>query len=302
VALIGIDVGGTKTLAVRAGPDGSVLDQRRVSTPQGSAGELIEALLGLVEELRDGDLAGLGVCLPGMVSGESGTLAFAPRPPLRQVPVRDLLAERTRLPVVVSNDANAATWAEHRIGAGAGHPDMLGLMAGTGLGCGVIVGGRLLQGANGFAAEVGTLVAGGHPYGRLEELASGSAIVRMGREAVDGGAGLLPPDDDSCSPDALTGSMVTEAARRGDSTARGILAAVGTSLGAGIAALVNVFDPSLVVVGGGAAAAGPLLLEPARAACAEHLYGAAERPPVEIVQAALEDEAGAVGAALLAAP
>lgn len=292
MTLMGVDVGGTKTLAVRVQANGEVIARRNVSTPQGSALELVDHVAALLTDLHDGSVAAWGVALPGMVDTGRGVLVYAPRPLLRSVPFRDMLAKRTGLRVHVHNDANAAAWAEYSIGAGVGDDNMLSVTVGTGVGCGAIVHGRLLGGAHGFAAEIGTMSVDGHA---LEDVASGTAIVRLAREACIKGSLRLRVDSS-----LITGQMVTAAARDGDVTARGILARVGTELGIGIATLVNILDPSLVVVSGGAAEAGHLLLDAARRSCSSVTYGQRERPPVRIVHAKLGSEASAVGAALLA--
>jgi glucokinase len=178
---------------------------------------------------------------------------------------------------------------------------------GTGIGGGIVTDGRIYRGAHGFAAEIGhIIVEPGGPAcgcgnrGCWEQVASGHAIERAGREAAEryphSGIARLAEG----VPARVTGSLVTRAAQDGDETARAILAKVGRRLGEGIAGLVNVLDPQVVVVGGGAAAAGDLLLDPARRAFASAVEAADFRPAVPIVPAELGNDAGVVGAAALA--
>lgn len=298
---IGIDVGGTKTAAFRVAAGGEILARRRRLTPYGSPEELVAMLAELVEELRTEEVVAVGVGLPGLVDSRTGALAFAPRPLLRDFPVRDLLTAAVRLPVVTENDADAAAWAEHRLGAGRGHDDMLLLAVGTGLGCGVITQGRRLKGARGFAVDVWhLLVERGNPA-CFGDLASGTALTALGREAAARYPTSLLASLAGGDPQCVTGELVTQAARDGDEAAIAVLRRAGDVLGMGIASLVTLFDPSIVVVGGGPSAAGQLLLGPARESYRRSLPVGPDRPGLQIVAARLGNEAAAIGAALLAA-
>lgn len=182
---------------------------------------------------------------------------------------------------------------------------MVMLTLGTGVGGGLVIGGRLVRGASGLGAELGHMVVceGGPPCpcgnrGCLEALASGTAIGRSARAALD--AGRLDGSSLRDVPD-LDGKAVTLAAQAGDAAAREILAEAGRWLGVGIASLINALDPEVVVVGGGAMQAGELLLGPARRSAAERVVGLQHRPTPPIVPATLGDDAGLIGAALLAA-
>jgi glucokinase len=226
----------------------------------------------------------------------------------RDLPLADRLREGFDLPVVVDNDGNAAAWGEHRFGAGRGASEMLMVTVGTGIGGGLVTGGRLFRGAHGFAAEIGHIIV--EPNGPLcgcgnrgcwEQVASGRAIGRMGRAAGAEHPESLLVELAGGDPASVHGPVVTEAARRGDPMAVEILSEVGRRLGEGIAGLVNVLDPELVVVGGGASQAGDLLLEPARRAFDASVEAVDHRPRVPLVAAALGNDAGAIGAADLAA-
>ncbi len=305
---IGIDVGGTKVLGVVADGHGRVLGESRHDTPATDARASAAAVVAVGGELRDAhpEVVAVGVGAAGMVTAD-GVMRFAPNVAWRELPLRDHVAAALGLPAVVDNDGNVAAWGEFRHGAGRGARDLLMVTVGTGIGGGIVSGGRLLRGANGFAGEIGHIIV--EPNGPLcgcgnrgcwEQVAAGRAIDRMGREAArehpESEITRLAGGD----PQAVTGSVVTSAARAGDPMAVMVLATVGRRLGEGIAALVNVLDPEVVVIGGGALAAGDLLLEPARAAYAEAVEGAGHRPPVPIVPALLGARAGAVGAAALA--
>jgi glucokinase len=184
---------------------------------------------------------------------------------------------------------------------------MLMVSVGTGIGGGIVLDGMLYRGANGFAAEIGHIVVEpGGPRcgcgndGCWEQVASGAAIMREGAAAVGRHPHSALTELAGGDPDGVTGEMVAMAAQRGDAVSRGIFVEVGHRLGVGIAGLVNVFDPDLVVVGGGASEAGELLLAPARNAFERSVEAPGHRPEVPIVQAALGNDAGAIGAAALA--
>jgi glucokinase len=307
---IGIDVGGTKIegLLVDVRADGRILERRRVDTPAQDAEASVRATVEVARSLaedRDGVRA-VGAGAAGLVDLE-GVMRFAPNIAFRDVPLAARLREATGLPVLVDNDANMAAWGEFRFGAGRHVEDMLLVTVGTGIGGGIVAGGKLFRGAHGFAAEIGHIIV--EPGGPLcgcgnlgcwEQVASGRAIGRKGREAARDHPRSLMVALASGDPEAVDGPIVTEAARREDPVARTILAEVGWRLGEGLAGLVNVLDPVLVVVGGGAAEAGELLLESARRGLREAVEGPDHRPEVPVVVAELGNDAGALGSAALA--
>ena len=177
---------------------------------------------------------------------------------------------------------------------------------GTGIGGGIVAGGRLFHGAHGFAAEIGHIVM--DPAGPLcgcgnrgcwEQFASGQAVVRAARAAVAARADSTITTASQGDPSRVTGGMVTQAARDGDAVSVAILAEVGHWLGVGIGGLVNILDPEIVLMAGGVAEAGDLVLEPARASYRDTVEAAEMRPDVPIVMAALGNHTGVVGAAAL---
>ncbi|HEY8338823.1 MAG TPA: ROK family protein [Egibacteraceae bacterium] len=305
----GVDIGGTKLAAGLVAADGSVLARARRSTPAQDAEALSALVADVVAELSAsaGGLRGLpvGVGAAGLVDLD-GVVRYAPNIAWADYPLRADLAERLGVPVVVENDANVAAWGEYRAGAGRdARQTMLMLTVGTGVGGGLVMGDRLMRGSNGLAAELGHVIVdeGGPPcpcgnLGCLEALASGTAIGRTAAEVLD--SGVVPEGSLLHELDELTGKSVTVAARAGDAAAVGVLERVGFWLGVGLASLVNAFDPEVIVVGGGAIEAGDLLLEPAREAFVQRVIGRRYRTLPPIRRAALGDDAGIVGAALLA--
>jgi glucokinase len=306
---IGIDVGGTKVLgvAVDSREPATVRAERRVPTPEGGEG-LVGALGELVAALTTdaGSPAAIGVGLPGLVD-RSGTLHVGPH--LRHItdlPLATLLAEETGLPAVVDNDANCHAVAEQKAGAAAGASEALVVTFGTGIGAGIITGGALLHGANGFAGEPGHMIVdpNGPPCpcgkrGCWEQFASGTGLGRLARDAAHAGrldaAVALAGGD----PDAIRGEHVTAAARLGDVAALGLLDELARWIGLGLANLANILDPGVIVMGGGLVEAADLLLPPVQKHFRSLVMAGDRRPPVPIVAAQLGEHAGAIGAALL---
>jgi glucokinase len=304
---IGLDVGGTKINAFRVARDGTVHERRTVATPADDPEATIASMIQVSLDLLTDDVVAVGVGAAGLVDAAQGVLRFAPNLAWRDLPIAARMRAALGLPCRLDNDANVAAWGEWRFGAGRGYRHMLLVALGTGIGGGIVAGRRLFRGAHGFAAEIGHVIV--EPDGPLcgcgnrgcwEQVASGHAIGRLGREAArehpDSALTFLAGGD----PDAVTGATVGHAAQEGDPMAIEILREVGRRLGEGIAGLVNILDPQVVVVGGGAVRAGDALLEPARERCAAAIEGAAYRPPVPIVEAVLGNDAGAIGAATLA--
>jgi glucokinase len=303
---IGIDLGGTKVAGVVMDGSGRIgrRDERR--TPGGDASAVMEAVHATVASLAgSSDAVAVGVGVAGMVDFRAGTVPFAPNLPFREEPVRDPVADRSGLPCVVDNDANVAAWGEFLFGAGRGTRHMLLVTVGTGIGGGLVWDGALYRGAHGFAAEIGhVIVEPGGPRcgcgneGCWEQVASGRALDRLGREEArrrpEGAIARLAEGE------PVRGHHVTAAAREGDLAAVRIVGEVGRRLGQGVAGLVNILDPEVVVIGGGVAEEGEILLEPARRAFVDAVEAPDHRPHVPLVPARLGNDAGAIGAAALA--
>jgi glucokinase len=243
----------------------------------------------------------------GFVSADRRSVYFAPNLRWGDEPVAVLLQKAIGLPVVVENDANAAAWAEFRFGAGRGAPDQLTVVLGTGIGGGLILDGELYRGGHGVAGEIGHvgLVRGGLPCpcgrrGCFEQYASGRALQRQARAAAAAGSAPSLLEAAGGDPEAVTGTMVTEQAEAGAQDALALLDDYADALGVGIASLVSVLDPGLVILGGGVSDAGEVLLGPVRAAVGREVAGGDRRPLTELRIAALGNDAGLIGAADLA--
>ncbi|MSZ76645.1 MAG: ROK family glucokinase, partial [Actinobacteria bacterium] len=278
---IGIDVGGTKILGGVVDESGAILEERRVESPATDVEAIEEAIAELVSGLKDGhDVTCVGVGAAGYIDKSRSVVMFAPNIAWRDVDLKAELEEQVGLPVVIENDANAAAWGEFRYGAGADVDDLLLVTVGTGVGGGLVLDGGLYRGAFGVGAEIGHLrvvpngiLCGCGNHGCFEQYASGSAMVREARAAASGGSLLARHllDLAGGDPQAITGPLITEAARAGDPFSIEQLADLGRWLGEGIASLTAVLDPAVVVIGGGVSEAGELLLSPIRNAFAAQL-------------------------------
>ncbi len=251
----------------------------------------------------------VGIGAAGFVAADRATVVFAPHLSWRDEPLEANLQRRVPVPISVDNDANAAAWAEWRFGAAQGDSHVVMVNLGTGIGGGMVLDGQIVRGRFGIAGEFGHMqvVPGGQRCecgnkGCWEQYASGNALVREARSMMTAGSPMATDllDRAGGDPTALTGPMITEAARDGDPTAKELLNEIGQWLGVGIANLAAAFDPGVFVIGGGVSAAGDLLLEPARTTFRRHLTGRGYRPEASIVAAALGNEAGLIGAADLA--
>jgi glucokinase len=311
---VGVDIGGTKVVAGVVTHEGEILDRVHRDTPHRSKNPdvvedtIVEAVLDLAERH---EIHAVGIGAAGFIDAERATVLFAPHLSWRNEPLRDAVSARLRLPVVVENDANAAVWAEWRFGAGRSESHLVCVNLGTGIGGAMIVNGALQRGRFGVAGEFGHMQV--VPDGRRcecgnrgcwEQYASGNVLVREARELAASGSPVAHALLERAGGDAtaITGPMVTEVAQAGDPAARELFEEVGRWLGVGMANLAAAVDPGTFVVGGGVSEAGDLLIVPAREAFARSLTGRRFRPEARIVQAALGNAAGLVGAADLARP
>ncbi|MBV8162468.1 MAG: ROK family protein [Acidimicrobiia bacterium] len=304
---VGVDVGGTKMLGVVLDGAGAVSGERRVRTPE-TADELIDAFCAAVEAYRsEGPVDAVGIGAPGLVD-RGGVLHMAPNlPRIRHLEIKARLEERLNVPVQVDNDATCAAWGERELGAGRGSDDVVVVTLGTGIGGGLVCGGRLYRGANGFAGEVGhiTVDPAGPPCpcggrGCWERFASGSALGRFGREAGEAGRATRVVELAGGDFHDVRGEHVAAAARVGDPEAIELMERFAWWVALGLANLTDAFDPETIVVGGGMLESADVFLERARVAFAELVLAGDVRPPVAIVPATLGERAGAIGAALVA--
>lgn len=297
---LGIDVGGTKLAVGLVDPQGSVVASDRVPTrdelgPEGLWLALRRLIDHVVTEAGNPQLVGIGVGCGGPMTWPDGAVSPLAITSWRDFPLRERLAETYGEPVRLINDAIALAVAEHWVGAAQGCEDFLGIVVSTGVGGGLVLGGRVLAGATGNAGHLGHVVVepDGSPchcgaQGCVEAIASGPALTRWAMEQ-----GWTPPGDLPSDAESLTA-----AAHAGDITALAALARAGSAIGVGLASAAALCDLELVVVGGGVSNAGALLLEPMRHAFRRHAgMGFVRRVAIE--ESGAGPEAGVVGAAAL---
>jgi len=305
---IGVDLGGTKMLlGVLDGDSKTVWESRERSGGEGED-ELVELLVREVEEARAerSGIETIGMGIPATIDHEKGLAVAAVNLPIEDLPIRDLVVERTGLPTFVDNDANVAALAEHLFGAARGTENAVMLTIGTGIGGGLILGGEIYRGSTGAGAELGHMAIqmdgpgcqGNCPNrGCVEAFASGTALGREGRAAAES-----VPDSTLgkllAAGEEVDGKAVTVAAQDGDETAIEVFDLVGSRLGVALASFANIFEPEVIVIGGGVIAAGDLLLEPARRELEARALRPMNRTPV--VPAELGEDAGMIGAAAMA--
>lgn len=301
---LGIDVGGTKCLGVILDDAGEVIEEQRRHTPKGPDA-IIATLAELARAMAPWDSIGIGV--PGLVT-RTGVLRAAPNlVDINNFEVGALLSAELATEVHVDNDGTCAAAAEWKTGAARGIDDFVMVTLGTGIGGGVIAGGALIRGANGFTGEIGHMVVDPDgppcPCGRRgcwERYASGSGLGRLAREAAVGRrlerVVMLAGGD----ADRVRGEDVQAAAREGDADALQVIDLFGRWVALGLVNLTNVLDPSMFVLGGGLAAGSDLYLGPIQKWLTALLYAPNLRPHPKLAFAQLGEHAGAVGAALLA--
>jgi glucokinase len=290
---VGVDVGGTKILAGVVTPEGEVLRRHERATPTASQDALLAELEAAVRELVDDKVTTVGFGLPSTIDQRAGRAVASVNIPLADVAFRDHMQDALGLPVGIDNDANAAGIAEWKVGAGRGMSDMIILTVGTGLGGGVISGGRPFRGADGAGAELGhvVIVHDGRPcqgactgHGHLEAYVSGSAATAAAREAF--------------GPSADAHRLV-RLANEGDANAKELLEEVARYLGSAIGSFVNVFAPRLVVLGGGfGVAAFDYLRGPAEEVARQEALEPM-RSDIRLAKAELGTAAGLIGAAFV---
>ena len=304
---VGIDIGGTKLVAAAVAGDGTILDRRRTTTPapRGDTSpdapeRLVATIADLAADLGPGLPVGVGVA--GIVT--QGRLEYSPNLAVEHLPLQEELQRRLAVDVVVANDATVAGWGEARAGGARGVDDLVMFTLGTGVGGALVLRGRPVFGTHGFAGELGHLIVaeGGRrcPCGNrgcVEAYSSGTAmgVLASERLATTAAHSLLRQRA------VVDGRAVTEAAHAGDALAIEVLEEAGFWLGVAIASTVNAFDPGLVLVGGGAApGAADWVVPAAAAAMSDRVMGRGHRELPSVALAALGDDAGMVGAALLA--
>ncbi|MGH7507815.1 MAG: ROK family protein [Longimicrobiales bacterium] len=315
--IIGVDLGGTN-ISVGAlpidGGNGDVLALRSVPTEAHRGAKfVVDRIVGLIGETRNevlarmggtaDDFAGVGIGSPGPLDRSTGTVINTPNLGWRNFPLRDLIANAAGLPATLDNDANCATYGDWWLGAGRNVDTLIGLTLGTGIGGGIVLNGEIFHGVSDAAGEIGhmTIDSTGRKckcgnYGCLEAYASGPAIALRAAEGIEAGAeSLLPALVDGRLED-ITAATVYEGVVLGDPYANEVMRETAKFLGAGVANLINILNPDMVVIAGGVTRAGDHIFVPLRAEIRRRAFKSAEEA-CQIVSGQLPGTAGLVGAA-----
>lgn len=287
-AVLAADLGGTKIAVARVEETGRITHELRAPTPPEGGTAVVDAIAGLLAKLLHGSVRGIGVAVPGLA--HPGGVVWAPNiPGWKRMPLARMLAERMGLPVVVDSDRNAFVTGEVWLGSAKGCRDVVFVMVGTGVGAGIISGGRLVRGHGELSGCAGWMAVreryqrGYESVGCLEYHAAGPAIARE--------ASLV-------FREPLNAREIVARARAGDAQAADLLAGAGHYLGLALANLVDILNPRMIVIGGGVASAGKLLLDPARRTMRQWAQPLAVKQ-ARVVRSTLGGRAGILGAARL---
>ncbi|HEX7243043.1 MAG TPA: ROK family protein [Longimicrobiaceae bacterium] len=313
--VVGVDLGGTNiVVGLLPLEGGEVLGLRSMPTDSVRGAKfVVDRIVGMVEHAiqevlaehggtRD-QVAGVGIGSPGPLDRGTGTVINTPNLGWRNFPLRDLISNAVHLPATLDNDANCATYGEWWLGAGRGTRALVGFTLGTGIGGGIVLDGEIYHGCSDVAGEIGhmTIDSNGRKckcgnYGCLEQYASGPAIALRAVEGIEAGAETVLVDMVGGKMDDITAATVYEATVQGDPYATEVMKDTAKFLGAGIASIINILNPEMVVIAGGVTRAGDTLFDPLRAEVRRRAFKSAQEC-CRIVPAELPGTAGVVGAA-----
>jgi glucokinase len=304
--VVAVDLGGTKIAAALVKSNGGISRRVVAHVDTASPTAPVNQIVGLTRDLvgkkkLNGHIKAVGIAVPGLVRRD-GTVWAPNLPGWRKMPLARRVEHALRVPVIVENDRNAAVLGETWRGAAKGKSDAIVLMLGTGIGAGILSGGRLIRGAHELSGCAGWMIVAdsfGHEarsVGQLESLAAGPAIARLAAKEMSA------PTDVSVEEAAskpLTAEQLAEAARRGDPIAIKVYSEAGRVLGCAVANLVSLFDPEIVVIGGGLAQASDLFLDDLRKSMKERAQPIAGKR-VGVITSRLGGDANLLGVAQLA--
>jgi glucokinase len=313
--VLGVDIGGTNVVVAAVPTEGGLPAALRSAPTRGERGpdagvqlisEMAETVISETLERHGGsrrDFSGVGIGCPGPLDLGEGVIVTTPNLGWDGYPIRAKVSEALGLPASLDNDANCATFGEWWQGAGAGVSSLVGITLGTGIGGGYIERGRILRGASGSALEIGhtTIDFTGRRcpcgnYGCLEAYASGPNIAARARDGLEAGYQSLLPELVDGDLDRITAATVYEAILKGDEYAKDVMTETARILGAGVANVVNLFNPQVIVIVGGVTRAGEHLFSPLRTEIRRRAFSSAV-DACRIVPGALPDTAGVIGAA-----
>ena len=313
--IVGVDIGGTNiVVGVIPMDGGEPVARHTLPTDAGGGSEsVVRKVAAMVEESiaetvsahggSRADVAGVGIGSPGPLDREHGVVINTPNLGWTNLPLRDLIGKAVDLPATLDNDANCATYGEWWLGAGRGVSNLVGVTLGTGIGGGIVLDGEIVHGTSDAAGEIGhmTIEFTGRKctcgnYGCLEAYCSGPNIAARAREGLEAGYESVPTELVDGQLDGITAATVYEAAVLNDPYANEVMAETAKILGAGVANIINVLNPQMVVIAGGVTRAGEHLFTPLRSEVRRRAFRSAY-DACRIVPAALPETAGMIGAA-----
>lgn len=315
--VLGVDLGGTNIVVGALpidGGSGEVLAARSVPTEAVRGAKfVVDRIVAMVQEAMqtvlaqhggtEADFAGVGIGSPGPLDRVTGTVINTPNLGWRNFPLRDLVANGAGLPATLDNDANCATYGEWWLGAGRNVDTLVGLTLGTGIGGGIVLDGEIFHGVSDAAGEIGhmSIDSTGRKckcgnYGCLEAYASGPAIALRAIEGLESGIESLLPALVDGRLDEITAATVYEAVVLGDPFANEVMRETAKFLGAGVANIINILNPEMIVISGGVTRAGDHLFVPLRAEVRRRSFKVSQEA-CQIVPATLSGLAGVIGAA-----
>jgi len=304
---IGVDIGGTKCAVVKADKSGVIIEKIRFDTTDVDG--TLKNIIASVKSMASGKTAHIGISCGGPLDSKRGIILSPPNlPGWGSVEIVRILSSATGVPAALCNDANACALAEWMYGAGRGTKNMIFLTFGTGMGAGLILDGRLYEGTNGMAGEIGHVAmakSGPVGYGKkgsFEGFCSGGGIARLGRAQAEKALalGVVPSYcKDMNEIEDVTAESIAKAAKNGDVTAIGVYKKSGEMLGRGLAILVDVLNPELIVIGSVFARSGELMIKSMERTLKREAIGMA-RQACHVVPAELGDNIGDVAAVSVA--
>ena len=313
--VVGVDMGGTKILAAVINAKGEIVQQaKRATKPKKGPEEVIERITRCVREaidsaeLNPSQIRAIGIGSPGPLDPETGVIIFAPNLGWSNVPLKAKLEANLSIPTFVDNDVNVGTLGEYAFGAGQGVKNLVGIFVGTGIGGGIILDGKLFHGVNKTAGEIGHMIVeakgprcGCGNFGCLEAVASRTAITRDLQKAIlKKGKKSKLTELNGGNLDLIRSKAIARAVKQGDKPTIKVVRRAAKYLGISVASIVHFLNPEMVVLGGGVVEAmGDSLLDPIRHAAAEYALPTT-MDGVQIVAATLGDNAGVIGASVLA--
>ena len=313
--VVGVDMGGTKILAAVINAKGEIVQQaKRATKPKKGPEEVIERITRCIREaidsaeLKPSQIRAIGIGSPGPLDPETGVIIFAPNLGWSNVPLKAKLEANLSIPTFVDNDVNVGTLGEYAFGAGRGVKNLVGIFVGTGIGGGIILDGKLFHGVNKTAGEVGHMIVeakgprcGCGNFGCLEAVASRTAITRDLQKAIlKKGKKSKLTELNGGNLDLIRSKAIARAVKHGDKPTIKVVQRAAKYLGISVASIVHFLNPEMVVLGGGVVEAmGDSLLDPIRHAAAEYALPTT-MDGVQIVAATLGDNAGVIGASVLA--